>query len=46
MALELWGPYLVWAALFGLAERVVATMRPKAMGYYDDLMLAAETIAL
>jgi len=45
MSLELWGPYLVWAALFGLADETVATMRPKAMGYCDDLMLAAETIA-
>ena len=45
MALELWGPYLVWAALFGLADEILATMRVKAMGYHDDLMLAVETIA-
>jgi hypothetical protein len=45
MGLELWGPYLVWAALFGLADEVLTTMRVKAMAYHDDLMLAAETIA-
>jgi hypothetical protein len=43
MGLELWGPYLVWAALFGLADEVLATMRVKAMAYHDDLMLAVET---
>ena len=43
MGLELWGPYLVWAALFGLADEVLQTMRIKAMAYHDDLMLAAET---
>lgn len=42
MQIELWGPYLVWASLFGLATRVTRTMRLKGAGYADDLLLAAE----
>jgi hypothetical protein len=44
MAIELWGPYLVWAALFDEADVVLAAMRLKAVAYRDDLALALETL--
>jgi hypothetical protein len=44
MAIELWGPYLVWAALFGEADVVLAAMRVKAVGEREDLALALDTL--
>lgn len=42
--LALWGQYLVWAALFGLADRALKTMRLKAAGDRDNLALVLETL--
>ena len=42
--LSVWGPYLVWGALFGLADQVLRTMQLKAAGERDDLALALQTL--
>jgi hypothetical protein len=42
--LSVWGPYLVWGALFGLADRVLRTMNLEAAGERDDLALAVQTL--
>lgn len=44
MQLTLRGPYLVWATLFGIAERTLETMRLEAAGERDDLALVLETL--
>ncbi len=45
MHLELWGPYLVWASLFGEARATLATMRLSAVNAGGDMALAIETLA-
>lgn len=42
--LSVWGPYLVWGALFGLADQVLRTMQLRAAGERDDLALALQTL--